>query len=44
VEILWPSGGLEVLKNVAANQLIYVQEGKGIVRTVSFPSGPAAKK
>jgi hypothetical protein len=44
VEILWPSGGLDVLKNIAANQLIYVQEGKGIVRTVSFPSGPAARK
>ncbi len=35
IEIRWPSGVVDTLKNVAANRVIYVQEGKGIV------AGPA---
>lgn len=30
LEIVWPSGHTEVLQNVAANQSIVVQEGKGV--------------
>jgi len=41
LEIHWPSGQVDSLKNVAADQLVYVQEGKGIVRTMKF--GPAKK-
>ena len=37
IEIRWPSGLNEVLEQVAADQLVYVEEGKGIVRKVSFP-------
>jgi enediyne biosynthesis protein E4 len=36
VEIHWPSGGLETLENVAADRLILVREGAGIVRAVTF--------
>jgi hypothetical protein len=32
VEIYWPSGQVEVLKDVAANQLITVKEGAGIIK------------
>jgi hypothetical protein len=34
VEIFWPSGQVDVLKNVAANQLITVKEGAGIIKSV----------
>jgi hypothetical protein len=37
LEIRWPSGQVDVLENVAADQLIYVEEGKGIVKRISFP-------
>jgi len=41
LEIRWPSGQVDTLKDVKANQLIVVEEGKGIVRTQTFE---AAKK
>jgi hypothetical protein len=31
IQIIWPSGRKDVLPNVAANQFITVQEGKGII-------------
>lgn len=37
IEISWPSGQVDVLEKVVADQLIYVEEGKGIVRSVAFP-------
>jgi hypothetical protein len=36
LEIRWPSGIVDALKGVAVNQLVYVKEGEGIVRKVSF--------
>lgn len=36
LEIRWPSGQLDSLKNVPADRVVYVQEGKGIVRMVEF--------
>jgi len=36
LEIRWPSGQVDTLKDIKANQLIYVKEGQGIERTVSF--------
>ena len=36
LEVHWPSGQVDTLTNVAANQLIYVKEGSGIVRTATF--------
>ncbi len=39
VEIRWPSGQVDVLENVGADQLVYVEEGQGIVKRFSFPPG-----
>jgi hypothetical protein len=39
LEIEWPSGAKEKLTNVAANQFLMIEEGKGIVSK----SGPAGK-
>jgi hypothetical protein len=43
LEIRWPSGQVDTLKEIKANQLIYVKEGEGISRTVQF-SNTARKK
>jgi hypothetical protein len=39
LEIRWPSGQLDMLKDVKVNQLIFVKEGEGIVRSVQFERG-----
>ena len=36
IEVRWPSGLVERFQNVEANQLVYVQEGRGIVRKEEF--------
>ena len=36
LEIRWPSGQVDIIKDIKANQLIYVKEGEGIMRTVQF--------
>jgi hypothetical protein len=36
LEIRWPSGLVETLKDVKPNQVIVVREGEGIVRTMQF--------
>jgi hypothetical protein len=36
IEIRWPNGRVEKLVDVAADQLVVVREGAGIIRTVSF--------
>jgi enediyne biosynthesis protein E4 len=36
LEIRWPSGHVDTLKDLKVNQLIYVKEGEGINRTVQF--------
>jgi enediyne biosynthesis protein E4 len=36
LELRWPSGLMETLKDIQPNQLIYVKEGEGIVRNVSL--------
>jgi hypothetical protein len=36
IEIRWPSGQVDTLKDVKANRLIVVEEGKGIVKTQRF--------
>ncbi len=41
LEIRWPSGQVDRLKDVKPNQVVYVKEGEGIVRTMQFP--PAKK-
>jgi enediyne biosynthesis protein E4 len=44
LEIRWPSGVVDTLKDVKTNQLIYVKEGEGIVRKVSFGVEAVRKK
>jgi enediyne biosynthesis protein E4 len=46
LEIRWPSGQVDTLKDIKVNQLIYVKEGEGITRTVQFAaaSKPQEKK
>jgi hypothetical protein len=39
IEIRWPLGQVERLKQVPADQLIYVVEGSGITRTQKFTLG-----
>jgi enediyne biosynthesis protein E4 len=41
LEIRWPSGHVDTLKDIKPNQVVYVKEGEGIVRTMQFP--PAKK-
>jgi enediyne biosynthesis protein E4 len=46
LEIHWSSGQSDTMKDIKANQLVYVKEGEGIVRTVVFDrvkAGKAAK-
>ena len=37
LEVHWPSGQVDTLKDVKANQAIFVKEGEGITRTMQFP-------
>jgi hypothetical protein len=37
LQIRWPSGQVDTLKDVKANQQIFVREGQGIIRTMQFP-------
>ncbi|HEV2468123.1 MAG TPA: CRTAC1 family protein [Candidatus Sulfotelmatobacter sp.] len=41
LEVRWPSGQVDTLKDVKANQVVYVKEGEGIARTMQF--GKSAK-
>ena len=34
LEIRWPSGQIDALKDVPANQVVFVEEGKGIVKSL----------
>jgi hypothetical protein len=38
LEIRWPSGQIDTLKDIKANQLVFVKEGEGMVRAVQFPA------
>ncbi len=42
LEVQWPSGQVDKLENVAADQVVYIEEGKGIVRTMNFEKRPAS--
>ena len=39
IRIRWPSGKREALQDVGANRVLYIEEGRGIVRTQEFRSG-----
>ena len=36
LEIRWPSGHIDLVRDIKPNQLLYVKEGEGIVRSVRF--------
>jgi enediyne biosynthesis protein E4 len=36
LEVRWPSGQVDTLKDIKVNQLIFVKEGEGITRVVQF--------
>ena len=36
LEIRWPSGQVDILKDVGPNQLIFVKEGEGVIRSIRF--------
>jgi len=44
LEVCWPSGRVDTLKDVKPNQVVYVKEGEGIVRTMQFPPAKAPTK
>ena len=43
LEIVWPSGVVDVLPDIAANQIVTVREGQGIVSQKNFEASPAAR-
>lgn len=43
LEIRWPSGQVDTLKDIKANQLIYVKEGAGVTRSVQFATSSKPK-
>ena len=44
LEIRWPSGQVDTVKDVKANQVVYVKEGEGITRTMQFSKNGKAGK
>ncbi|HZQ25398.1 MAG TPA: CRTAC1 family protein [Terriglobales bacterium] len=36
LEIRWPSGQVDTLKDLRPNQVVFVEEGKGVIRTMQF--------
>lgn len=43
LEIRWPSGQVDTVKDVKPNQLVFVKEGEGVVRTMHFPAAQKTK-
>jgi hypothetical protein len=43
LEIRWPSGQVDTLKEIKPNQLVFIKEGEGVVRTMQFPAAPKIK-
>jgi hypothetical protein len=37
LEIRWPSGQVDTIKDIKVNQQLFVKEGEGVVRTMQFP-------
>ena len=36
LDVRWPSGRTEIIRDVAANHIVTIREGDGIVRAVPF--------
>ena len=39
IEVRWPSGQMEKVMNVSANQIIVIREGEGVVSTMDYRKG-----
>ncbi len=39
VEVRWPSGVVDQMKNVPVNRRIFIEEGKGLLREIRLPQG-----
>ncbi|MGC1650576.1 MAG: CRTAC1 family protein [Candidatus Sulfotelmatobacter sp.] len=44
LEVRWPSGQVDTLKDIKPNQVLFVKEGEGITRTQQFPKNPKTGK
>ena len=44
VKVRWPSGKVDSLKDLAANQRLFVQEGKGLIKTTRTAHGETLMK
>jgi enediyne biosynthesis protein E4 len=44
LEIKWPSGTVDTLKDIKPNQVIYVKEGEGIIRNATYDKKTVPKK
>jgi hypothetical protein len=42
LEIKWPSGAVDTLKDIKPNQVIYVKEGEGIIRNLTYDADKKA--
>ena len=43
LEIRWPSGQVDAVKDIKPNQLVFVREGEGVVRAMQFPAAQKTK-
>jgi hypothetical protein len=43
LEIRWPSGQVDTLKDIKPNQLVFIKEGEGVVRTMQFSAARKIK-
>jgi len=41
LEIRWPSGQVDSIKDIGVNQLVFLKEGHGVVRSDKFAANPA---
>jgi len=44
LEVRWPSGQVDTLKDITANQVVFVKEGEGITRTMQFEKNPKSAR
>jgi len=42
LEIKWPSGAVDTFKDIKPNQVVYVKEGEGIIRNVTYDADKKA--
>jgi hypothetical protein len=43
LEVRWPSGQIDTMKDVKPNQLVYVKEGQGVIKTEQFSAAKKAR-